>query len=101
MTYVRDVLEGALSPADDRVHLAPGGPPRAGVVPHLRIGKRWVNTVWLIPLGAVLLIAGIAISRELRSYPAVERSLLTIRAHLPQRPRCTPDFPCGCAGSTS
>lgn len=66
MKYVRDVLEGELSSADDRVHLDPGGPPQAGVMPHLRVGNRWFNTVWLIPLGAVLLVAGIAISHELR-----------------------------------
>lgn len=86
MTAVRDVLERELSPADDRVHLAPGGPPQAGVVPHLRIGNRWFNTVWLIPLGAVLLVAGIAISKELRSYPAVEQFI----AHYPGTPASAP-----------
>ena len=63
MTYLRDVLERELSPADDRFHPNPGGPPPARVAPHLRIGKRWFNTVWLIPLSVVLLVAGVVISR--------------------------------------
>lgn len=86
MKYVRDVLEGELSSADDRVHLDPGGPPQAGVMPHLRVGNRWFNTVWLIPLGAVLLVAGIAISHELRRYPAVEQFI----AHYPGTPASAP-----------
>jgi hypothetical protein len=72
MTHVRDVLEG--------------GPPQAGVVPHLRIGNRWFNTVWLIPLGAVLMVAAIAISHELRSYPAVEQFI----AQYPGAPASAP-----------
>jgi hypothetical protein len=40
-----------LSSADDHVQREPGGPSQAGVVPHLRIGNRWFNTVWLVPLG--------------------------------------------------
>jgi len=68
-----NVLKSELSSADDSVHVVPDGPPQAGVVPHLRIGNRWFNTVWLILLGAVLLVAAIAISHQLRSYPAVEQ----------------------------
>lgn len=86
MTYVRDVLEGELSSADDRVHLDPSGPPQAGVAPHLRIGSRWFSTVWLIPLSVVLLVAAIAISRELRGYPAVEQFI----AHYPGTPASAP-----------
>lgn len=86
MAFVRDVLEGELSSADDRIHLDPGGPPQAGVVPHLRLGNRWFNTIWLIPLGAVLLLAAIAISRELRTYPAVEQFI----ARYPGTPASAP-----------
>ena len=86
MTYARDVLKGELSSADDRVHVDPGVPPQAGVVPHLRIGNRWFNTAWLIPLGAALLVTGIAISHELRSYPAVEQFI----AHYPGTPASAP-----------
>jgi methionine sulfoxide reductase catalytic subunit len=86
MAYGRDVLKGELSHADDRVHLDLVGPPQVAVAPHLRIGKRWFNTVWLIPLGAVLLVAGIAISQKLRSYPAVEQFI----AHYPGTPASAP-----------
>ena len=76
----RDVLESELTSAASR--LVPGGPTQVGVVPHIRIGNRWFNTVWLIPLGAVLLVAGITIAKELRSYPAVEQFI----AHYPGAP---------------
>jgi methionine sulfoxide reductase catalytic subunit len=86
MIYMRDVLKDELPYAVDHVHLDPSAPPQAGVVPHLRIGNRWFNTIWLIPLGAVLLVAAIAISRELRTYPAVEQFI----AHYPGTPASAP-----------
>lgn len=47
-------------------------PPKAGIVPHIRLFSSWVNILWLIPVGAVLLIVAIAAAQELRTLPAVQ-----------------------------
>src|SRR5208282_6867927 len=61
-----DVLESDLSHADDRVRLSHWTPPQSGVIPHVRIGKRWFNVFWAIPLGAAMLVIAIALGQELR-----------------------------------
>ena len=68
-----DPLEEQLSRADDRIRLSHWLPPRYGLIPHLRIGKRWFNVFWLIPLGGLFLIVAIAVGQELRRIPAVEQ----------------------------
>jgi sulfoxide reductase catalytic subunit YedY len=68
-----DLLQTQLSLADDRVRLSHWTPPQCGVIPHVRVGKWWFNVFWAIPLGAALLVVGIAIGQELRGIPAVER----------------------------
>src|SRR5215471_13964299 len=45
--------------------------------PQVRIRKRWVNTLWLLPIGFALLIIGIAVAQQLRTYPAVQHFILT------------------------
>lgn len=48
-------------------------PAAFGIVPRLRIGtKRWLNLVWLLPIGWALLLLGVAAARYLRGLPAVE-----------------------------
>lgn len=37
-------------------------------VPALRFGKRWVSSLWLLPLGAAALVVGIALAQQLRQY---------------------------------
>ena len=47
-------------------------PPRPPTVPHIRIGKRWINIVWAalpIALGLIILIA---VAQWLRNIPAVD-----------------------------
>ncbi len=60
----------------DRATWAGGIAPRPAIAPRIRIGKpgkdRWFNLLWLIPIGFVLLLAGIAVATWLRSLPAVE-----------------------------
>lgn len=68
-----DPLEAKLSQADDRVRLSNWLPPRFGVIPHLRVGSRWFNVFWLIPIGAALLVVAIAIGQELRRIPLVQQ----------------------------
>ena len=52
---------------------AGGVPAQYGVAPRIRIGRnRWFNLLWLIPIGLVLLVAGIAIAKGLRELPGVQ-----------------------------
>ena len=70
-----DPFEMSLSGADDRLRLSKWLPPRAGIVPHIRIGGRWINILWVVPLASVALILGIAVAQELRTVPAVQEFL--------------------------
>lgn len=38
----------------------------------IRLGKRWFNILWLIPIAIVILLVGVAICQWLRTIPAVE-----------------------------
>jgi methionine sulfoxide reductase catalytic subunit len=42
------------------------------IAPHLRIGRRWLNLLWMIPVVAVLFGIVIALSIWLRTVPAVQ-----------------------------
>jgi DMSO/TMAO reductase YedYZ molybdopterin-dependent catalytic subunit/thiosulfate reductase cytochrome b subunit len=72
----RDLVQAGLSPADDRVRLNHWLPPQAGVVPRIRIGQHWINVLWTLPLGFVLLVMGVAIAQALRQVPAVQEFLI-------------------------
>jgi methionine sulfoxide reductase catalytic subunit len=65
-------LEATLTTADDRVRLGHWTPPRSGVVPRIRLGRRWFSVLWVMPLGLLFLIGGITLSQELRRLPAVQ-----------------------------
>src|SRR4026207_568544 len=67
-----DPIEASLTPADDRVRLDHWLPPQTGVVPRIRIGQRWVNVLWVIPIVFVVLVLGVAIAQALRELPAVQ-----------------------------
>ncbi|MFM0327178.1 molybdopterin-dependent oxidoreductase [Caballeronia glebae] len=71
-----DPIEASLSPADDRVRLNHWLPPQAGVVPRIRIGQRWVNVLWALPIAFALLVVGVAIAQALRQVPAVQEFLV-------------------------
>src|SRR5580698_731257 len=66
-----DPIQANLSPADDRVLLNDWLPPQVGVVPKIRIGRRWINVLWALPLGFVLAVIGVAVAQGLRELPAV------------------------------
>ncbi len=52
---------------------AGGVPAQYGVAPRIRVGRdKWFNLLWLIPIGLVLLIAGVALAKGLRELPAVQ-----------------------------
>lgn len=67
-----DPIAAALSGADDRVVLSHWLPPHQGIVPRIRIGQRWVSTLWVLPIGAASLILLIAIAQSLRELPSVQ-----------------------------
>lgn len=47
---------------------AGGLPDERAAVPSVRIGRRWVSTLWLIPLGLLTLVVGIAVAQQLRQF---------------------------------
>jgi sulfoxide reductase catalytic subunit YedY len=64
---------------------AGGVPAQYGVAPRVRIGPgkssgrgsgKWFNLLWLIPIGLLLLIVGIAVAKGIRELPAVADFML-------------------------
>ncbi len=54
-------------------HWAGDLPAQYGVAPRVRVGKStWFNLLWLIPMGLVLLVIGIAVAKGIRDLPAVQ-----------------------------
>lgn len=53
--------------------IAGDGPSATAVFPRLRVGRRWANLVWTIPLVVVLLAAVVGASILLRTLPAVQQ----------------------------
>jgi methionine sulfoxide reductase catalytic subunit len=70
-----DPLAADLTRAEDRIQLDIWNryiPPRAAMVPRIRIGRRWINVLWALPIGAAALIVIIAVAQALRDIPAIE-----------------------------
>lgn len=88
-----DPIAKSLSPADDRVRLNHWLPPRSGTLPHLRIGKHWFNLLWLLPIGAALLLIMIAGAQALRELASVEAFLATYPGVASSAPPVTSGFP--------
>lgn len=65
-------LETALSPADDHLLADHWMPPQAGIVPRVRIGRRWISVLWALPIGTGALMVLIAIAQALRELPEVK-----------------------------
>ena len=88
-----DPLAAKLSAADDRVLLSQWLPPQAGVVPKVRIGRHWVNTLWALPLVFALLVIGVAASQALRQVPGVQAFLVRYPGIPAAAPPVTTGFP--------
>jgi sulfoxide reductase catalytic subunit YedY len=88
-----DPIEAKLSPADDRVLLNNWLPPQAGVVPRIRIGRRWINVLWALPLGFVLIVIGVAVAQALRELPAVQDFLVRYPGVPPSARTVSAGFP--------
>ena len=75
-----DPIVASLSGADDRVLLNHWLPPQVGVVPVIRIGRHWVNVLWLLPIGFLLAVIGVALVRPRGICPPCETSSFDIPA---------------------
>jgi DMSO/TMAO reductase YedYZ molybdopterin-dependent catalytic subunit/thiosulfate reductase cytochrome b subunit len=64
-------LRARLSDADDRIRLNHWMLPQLGIAPRIRIGRRWFNTLWALPIGAAALVCLIALAQSLRELPSV------------------------------
>lgn len=67
-------LRSELTRGEDTVDVATwaGSVPEAtGVSPRVRLGSKWLNLLWLLPLGFVVLLIAVAVAKGLREMPAV------------------------------
>jgi methionine sulfoxide reductase catalytic subunit len=91
-----DPLEAELSTAEDHIVLAEWSrriPPVMARIPDVRIGRRWVSTLWIVPIGIALLVVGIAVAQHLRTYPAVQEFIETYPGQGDFQPPVTTGFP--------
>jgi methionine sulfoxide reductase catalytic subunit len=47
-------------------------PQDRGIAPRVRIGSKWFNLLWLLPIGFVLLLVAVAVAKGLRELPGVQ-----------------------------
>jgi thiosulfate reductase cytochrome b subunit len=76
MSLPHDPLAERLSAADDRVRLSHWLPPQEGVAPRIRLGERWINVLWALPVAFLLLLLGVVGAQLLRQLPAVQDFVL-------------------------
>lgn len=75
MTSSPDPLRTTLTDAADQVEQDHWLAPQNGIAPRIRIGRRWYNTLWALPIGTAALMVMIAVAQSLRDLPAVEMFL--------------------------
>jgi DMSO/TMAO reductase YedYZ molybdopterin-dependent catalytic subunit/thiosulfate reductase cytochrome b subunit len=88
-----DPIESTLSSADDRIALNHWLPPQWGAIPHVRLGRRWINTLWIIPIGAAGLVLLIAIAQSLRELSGVQAFIRTYPGISQAAPSVDSGFP--------
>ena len=81
-----DPVTPTLSAADDRIVMSDWLPPQQGIVPVIRIGRRWISILWALPIGVAGLVVLIAVAQALRQLPSVE-------AFIRKYPRIAQDAP--------
>ncbi|MEN8583940.1 molybdopterin-dependent oxidoreductase [Burkholderia sp. RS01] len=69
-SYRDELVEGL--DAVDPATFAGTIPQDRGIAPRVRVGKKWFNLLWMLPLGFVLLIAAVAVAKGLRELPDVQ-----------------------------
>ncbi len=69
-----------LTPGEDVIDPATWAgaiPQVGGIAPRVRISRsRWLNLLWLLPIGLVLLVAAVATAQGLRHVPSVQRFII-------------------------
>jgi methionine sulfoxide reductase catalytic subunit len=65
-------LQRSLSGAADSLRQDHWLPAQQGIAPRIRIGRRWINMLWAVPLFILLLVLAIAAAQQLREIPAVQ-----------------------------
>ena len=60
-----DSLEARISKASDSIEPSAWLPPQWAQVPRVRIGRRWVNVLWILPIAFVVLVLGVAVCQGL------------------------------------
>jgi len=51
-------------------------PAANGVAPRVRLGSKWFNLLWLVPIALVVLLAAVAAAKGLRNTPSVQRFIV-------------------------
>ena len=87
-----------LTPGEDAIDVdtwAGSVPHVNGIAPRVRLGRsRWFNLLWLLPLGFVLLLIAVAVAKELRGDPSVQRFIERHPGTIePSDPDATTGFP--------
>jgi sulfoxide reductase catalytic subunit YedY len=86
-----------LTPGEDVIDTATwaGSIPQVnGVAPRVRIGRRWFNLLWLLPIGFVLLIVAVAVAKGLRNEPSVQHFIARYPGTVdPSHPEASSGFP--------
>ena len=75
-TFTRHDFEASLTKASDTIDVAEWAgsiPQVGGIPPHVRIGRRWINLLWSLPIALILVIVTVAAAKGLRDMPAVGR----------------------------
>ena len=62
-------------------------------MPKIRIGRRWFNVLWALPIGFVLAVIGVAVAQALRELPAVQDFLVRYPGVPPSARAVTDGFP--------
>src|SRR5512140_3320612 len=86
-----------LTPGEDVIDTATwaGSIPQVnGVAPRVRIGRRWFNLLWLLPIGFVSLIVAVAVAKGLRTEPSVQHFITRYPGTVaPSHPEASSGFP--------
>lgn len=76
MQASKSAIEPNLIGAEDSLKLGHWMPYHTGIMPQVRIGKRWISIWWAIPIAFVAALFAVAIAQELRTLPAVQEFIL-------------------------
>lgn len=76
MQASKSAIEPNLVGAEDSLKLGHWMPYHTGIMPQVRIGKRWISIWWAIPIAFVAALFAVAIAQELRTIPAVQDFIL-------------------------